>query len=168
MNKMQYANIDRCYHEAGHAVVGILCGIKVNSVDMTKKGDDGGKVVFSSMRELEPSVMSMVSLAGYTAQAIFRDAPFEFCWRKGEGFKFIDLPDVVCAIDAYRGSPIWPQLVRTTQKCSARLLVRNWKSVEELAVTLMKKRRLGGKAATKIVVENLRDKIIDGEIRDPR
>jgi len=165
---LRHTRIDRCYHEAGHVVLGLLLGVEIGSASVKKSGERGGRVVFKHAQYgtlltygvLEPSRAAMISLAGYVAQAAFRDRKFEYCWLKSGQWSFVDLPDVLDAIECYRDSPIWPSLLRACEKAAERLVARNWKAVEAVALLLYRKSYVRGAELTRVVMPLLKDEPI--------
>jgi hypothetical protein len=125
------------YHEAGHAIACVLCGVGWTEVWVLDTGFEAGRTTYSpSTSWTPPRPTSFISWAGCWAEAryISPDEP----WRVLPDVQFEGGADDMAKVAAYRADPT--HAPHETDEQWARNLDSAWKHVETLARQLARQR----------------------------
>lgn len=133
----------RAYHEAGHAVMCYVLGVRVTSVMIVPRWGrkkKGGHVRHAPVKER--TSLALIALAGSAAEGIFRKEPHRITERRNGVRRIRENADVLLAAQCFRRSPIWDAMIRATWNEAREICKWHWKKVRAAAMSLIKQNRL--------------------------
>ncbi len=142
------------YHEAGHAVIGQLLGVRIDHVTIVPNDKIAGQVVYTvSFDKLPPSQQVMISIAGPIAEDMVTKTPRFATFEDLLSFSESDGRGVLKTIVRYRNEVDVPGHYRV----ATYLLNKHRHSIDEVAKALLAKQKLTGEEVA-IIVSRSQDK----------
>ncbi len=157
------AMISTAYHEAGHAVMGFMLGIRIRNVSIVPDESTFGRVEHSS--PLKSINLEVVDKADYSRFRMEKNAIMAFAGALAEkkfnphGFRKVwsitDWEIASSLIERYSISPEEHNAYVKLLQIRAKALVEvYWPDIEDLASLLLEKEKLSGKAVRKFIELN--------------
>jgi len=153
-----YERMITCYHEAGHALAGLLCYFKITDVTITRDKKIHGETIYHSMNTIyqitDPALLSYlirgeiyISYAGLASEKIFYkkssgSAKFPMVLKDGSS---LDIAGASEIITKYNLSPAGKKRYSFKKKMfneTTKYLECHWQSVVLLAHALFKNKTL--------------------------
>lgn len=152
-------------HEAGHAVIGVVLGLRVERVSIEPAGMSGGHVLARSWNH-QPS--AAYALAGYAAEDVLLDVPFVAQLWDVDGGDAGDATTILSDKSGRAITPDDPEFTEAHQRAKAAAQAAS-RRIRAVAALLLDVRVVEGEETVRRLVKGAGDGLVHADVEgDPR